>query len=112
MKLAVIGSRTFSDYSKMKQLLSTFELSQIISGGAQGADSLAAKFAVEHNIELKVFYPDWDRHGKKAGMLRNIEIINACDAVLAFWDGSSKGTKHSIEYARKLNKEVQVEMFN
>jgi len=106
MKVAVIGSRSFNDYDKMKSILDDMEITTIVSGGAIGADSLGAYYAKKHNIPTLIFKPDWDKHGKAAGFIRNKLIINSSDVVVAFWDGESKGTKHSIDIANKLSKEV------
>jgi len=111
MKFAVIGSRSFSDYKFLEKVLSTFDITEIISGGAKGADSLAEQYAKEHNIKTTVFLQDWNKYGKSAGFLRNADIINASDEVIAFWDGVSRGTLDSINKAKKLNKKVHVYKF-
>lgn len=108
MRVAVIGSRTFNDYGEVKSVLSTLKITLLISGGAKGADSLGEKYAKENNIETKIFYPDWSKHGKKAGFLRNSDIINEAELIIAFWDKTSKGTKDSIDKALKLNKRVLI----
>lgn len=113
IKLAIVGSRRFYDYDRllyeMKLLYSqNYIVTQIISGGARGADSLAAKYAKENNIELIEHKPDWDKLGKRAGFARNEIIISSSDAVIAFWDGTSTGTKHSINLAIKYNKACRV----
>ena len=108
MRVAVIGSRTFNDYDEVKSVLSTLKITLLISGGAKGADSLGEKYAKENNIETKIFYPDWSKHGKKAGFLRNSDIINEAELIIAFWDKSSKGTKDSLDKALKLNKRVLI----
>jgi len=112
MNVAIIGSRDFHDYHLLKDvILSKIDVSQIdcvVSGGAQGADSLGKHFAKEHNINTLIFHPDWHRHGKAAGMIRNSKIINAADVVFAFWDGVSKGTKDSINKALKEGKEIYI----
>lgn len=108
MRVAVIGSRTFNDYDEVKSVLSTLKITLLISGGAKGADSLGEKYAKENNIETKIFYPDWSKHGKKAGFLRNSDIINEAELIIAFWDKTSKGTKDSIDKALKLNKRVLI----
>lgn len=108
MKLAVVGSRTFNDYKILKEKLNQIHervpITLIISGGARGADSLAEQWAKENKIETLIFYPDWNKYGKKAGYLRNEQIIQACDAVVAFWDGKSKGTEMDINLAEKYKK--------
>lgn len=112
MKLAIIGSRTFLDYGLMvKSIKESFKLKDIeliISGGANGADKLAEQFADEFEIELKIFYPDWEKYGKSAGFIRNNLIISECDSVIAFWDGKSRGTKHSLDVAKRLNKNIEI----
>ncbi len=108
MKLAVIGSRTFNDYDLVKSTLDNHKPSVIISGGAKGADSLAKRYAIQNNIELIEIIPDWDKYGRAAGPIRNKEIVNQAEKVIAFWDGKSKGTKSAIDYANKCNKEVVI----
>jgi hypothetical protein len=105
MKLAVIGSRSFSDQKMLTDILNQLEnISCIISGGARGADQLAEQWAHDNQIKTKIFLPNWDQHGKQAGILRNIQIIENADACIAFWDGKSKGTKHSISLCKKYGK--------
>lgn len=113
MKLAIVGSRTFRDYDLLNSCLknNVDKITVIISGGAKGADYLAEKFAKENNIPIKVFLPDWDKYGKSAGFIRNKQIVNEADSVIAFWDGVSKGTTHSIMLAEQLNKKIKVVYF-
>jgi hypothetical protein len=108
MKVAVIGSRNFNDYEKVKQVLSTKNITLLVSGGAKGADTLGQKYAEEHDIETKIFLPDWEKYGKKAGFLRNSDIINESELVIAFWDGFSKGTLDSLKKAKKENKNILI----
>jgi hypothetical protein len=109
MTYAIIGSRTFNDYSVVKEFLDgCYDITAIVSGGAAGADSLGEQYAIEHDIPYTIFRPDWAKFGKKAGYIRNADIINAADVVIAFWNGTSNGTKHSIELARRKNKIVKV----
>lgn len=108
MKVAVIGSRNFNDYEKVKQVLSTKNITLLVSGGAKGADTLGQKYAEEHDIETKIFLPDWEKYGKKAGFLRNSDIINESELVIAFWDGFSKGTLDSLKKAKKGNKNILI----
>jgi predicted Rossmann fold nucleotide-binding protein DprA/Smf involved in DNA uptake len=106
MKVAVIGSRSFSDYLLVESTLKTMEIDCIISGGAKGADKLGAKYAINNNIKLGEHIPEWGKYGRSAGFKRNHKIINDADVVVAYWDGKSKGTKHSIDLAKKQNKKV------
>jgi hypothetical protein len=115
MKLAVVGSRTFNNYDLLKCKLDVIHekkvITCIISGGAKGADSLAEKWSKENNIETLIFKPDWDKYGKRAGFLRNEDIIKNSDAVVAFWDGISHGTKNDIDLAKKYNKPCLIVRF-
>lgn len=109
MTYAIIGSRTFNDYSAVESFLAgCYDITAIVSGGATGADSLGERYAIEHNIPYTIHRPDWVKFGKKAGYIRNADIINDADVVIAFWDGKSNGTKHSINLARRKNKIVKV----
>ena len=110
MKLAIIGSRSFNDVafisSELDKLLKLSNLDLIISGGARGADSIGVEWARSKGIPCKVHLPDWNKYGKGAGFVRNELIINDCDAVIAFWDGKSRGTLYSIDLAKKKGKKV------
>lgn len=112
MKLAIIGSRSFNDVafisSELDKLLDSSNLDLIISGGARGADSIGTEWARSKCIPCKIHLPDWDKYGKGAGFIRNELIINECDAVIAFWDGKSRGTLHSINLAKKKGKELTI----
>lgn len=107
MKAFICGSRDFKDMSFFdKTLFDIFKTrgfaSQIISGGAYGADTLAIKYAELWEIPCSVILPDWNRWGKYAGFKRNEEMIALSpDLVIAFWDGESKGTKNTIGLAKK-----------
>lgn len=112
MRLAVVGGRTFSDRTLCEFVLDEFcSVSEtpvvIISGGAKGADNEAARYAFNNGLELIGHHADWSI-GKQAGYLRNITIVDDCDELVAFWDGKSKGTLHSINLAKKQGKTVTV----
>lgn len=113
MKVAVVGSRNFSDYNLLKSTLDEYypKISLIVSGGAKGADSLSELYAKEEGIRTLIFKPDWQKFGRAAGMIRNKDIVNNADMVVAFWDGKSRGTKDSIDYGTKLGKVVKVVKF-
>ena len=106
MKLAIVGGRNFNDYGKLALTIHNHfylvQITEIISGGAKGADSLAKKYARQYlNIKYREFPAEWDKYGKRAGYLRNQTIVDNCDMVLAFWNGVSKGTQDTIEKAKK-----------
>lgn len=108
MQVAVIGSRGFNDYELVVRTLSNLHITLLISGSAKGADSLGERYANENNIETLIFKPDWEKHGKAAGMIRNTDIVNNSELIVAFWDQTSKGTKDSIDKAKKLGKKIVV----
>lgn len=117
MKLAVIGSRTFNNYKLLCEKIDdlrqsrSYDIDTIVSGGAKGADSLAITYAEDHNLLWEEYLPDWETWGKSAGFRRNQLIIDAADVVIAFWDGKSRGTAHSIGLAGKQNKPVLIIKF-
>lgn len=108
VKMAVIGTRGFSDYEYMKEILEWYDIKKIISGGAKGADRLAEQYASEKNIPIQIFEPQWDKFGKSAGYKRNIQIVDAADEIVAFWDQKSKGTGHSVKIAEEQGKPVYI----
>lgn len=119
MQLAISGARIFSDYTKFEtqllQYLKDYHEDKlpdtIISGGAQGVDTLAKKFALARNIKLIEMKPNYDlyKHNPRiAPLMRNKDIINAATHVVAFPMGKSPGTRHAISYAKKIYKPVIV----
>lgn len=106
MKVAVIGSRNLKVGSLEKYLPES--VTELVSGGARGIDSCAKAYALKNNIPIKEFLPDYDSFGKRAPLIRNIDIIKYADIVLAFWDGESRGTKFVIDNCKKLGKECKV----
>lgn len=102
MKVAVIGGRDFSNKELLYKTLNNLRIKPelIISGGALGADTLAEAWAKDNNIPTQIFYPDWNKHGKAAGPIRNKLIVESCDVCIAFWDGKSRGTKSSIDMCK------------
>jgi len=114
-KVAIIGSRTFNDYNLLKKIMNEIDESEtidiIISGGAKGADSLGEQYADEVGIEKLIFPALWEKYGRKAGPLRNTDIINNSDIVVCFWDGKSTGTLDSINKAKASKKDVHIIRF-
>jgi predicted Rossmann fold nucleotide-binding protein DprA/Smf involved in DNA uptake len=105
MKIAVIGSRNVI----VKDLGSYLsDCDEIVSGGARGVDSCAAKYAKEKGIKLTEFLPQYDLYGRGAPIIRNKLIVDYADKVLAFWDGSSRGTLSVIKYSEKVGKPCEI----
>ena len=104
-RIIVAGGRDFDDYQLLSktldEVLSPLEIhASIMSGGARGADALGEKYASEHNIPVDCFPANWRKHGRSAGFLRNKIMAANANALVAFWDGTSPGTKHMIDTAR------------
>ena len=116
IKVIIAGTRDFNDYAFLKKNLDYFlqginpnnEEIEIVSGNARGADKLEERYAKEHNLPVKLFPANWDKYGKRAGYLRNQEMANYADVLIAFWDEKSKGTKHMIDIAKKQDLTVIV----
>jgi len=106
MPLAIIGSRDCPAVDIEAYLDEVPDA--IVSGGAKGAEAHAKYFAQRHGIKVIEFLPDYAKYGKSAPLVRNKQIIDNCDEVLAFWDGKSRGTKYTIDYAEKMGKPVRV----
>lgn len=104
MKTIIAGSRSFGNdfYPILYNIVHScyWIPSLIISGGARGIDSLAIKYASNKHIPYVIMNADWEKYGKSAGYRRNVEMANSAQALIAIWDGKSKGTKHMIDIAK------------
>jgi hypothetical protein len=103
MKVIIAGSRNFNDLAllteKCDKILSGQTDIEIVSGTARGADKTGEAYAFSRGYNVRAFPANWDKHGKSAGYIRNKEMAQYADALIAFWDGKSKGTKHMIDLA-------------
>lgn len=113
MKLAIIGSRTIhAEATKeiIKKVIDAAknEIKEIVSGGANGVDSGARLYAAQNGKKITEYLPCYKEHGTRAPLVRNNVILENCDAVLAIWDGESRGTAYTIARARKLGLSVYV----
>ncbi len=106
MKVAIIGSRGLM-VEDLRQYLPE-NTTEIVSGGAKGIDTCAREYAVSHGIKLTEFLPDYKKYGRSAPLKRNIQIIEYADIVLAFWDGTSRGTKFVIDNCHKAGIPVKI----
>lgn len=112
-KVIVAGSRTFDDYKLFCEKLDYLFKDQsdeicIICGLAKGADMLGQRYAINNHLYIKYYPADWHTNGKSAGIIRNIQMAEEADALVAFWDGESKSTKHMIDIAKKKRLKVRI----
>jgi len=115
IKVIIAGGRDFDDFNRLCQvcdeLLQDQNDIEIVSGAYKGADLLGERYAAERDHQIKQFPADWRRYGKSAGLKRNTEMAAYADALIAFWDGKSKGTKNMIELATQAGLKVKVFYF-
>ena len=114
IRLIVAGTRTFDDYVLMKEKREDYSGAPvvIISGNAKGADQLGIRYAMERNLSFRRFPAQWHQYGKAAGPMRNAQMLayakEGIPALVAFWDGKSRGTDNMIQAARRGKAFVRV----
>lgn len=108
MKAAIVGSRGLILNTSDISFYLPAAVTEIVSGGAKGVDTLAKNFAIENNYKYIEFLPDYEKYGKAAPLRRNDKIIDYSNLVLALWDGKSKGTKYVIDKCKKIGKSLIV----
>ncbi len=112
MKLIIAGSRNITDIDIVLKALITLvplnRVKEVVSGTARGVDKLGERWAQTMKVPIKKFPANWDKFGKSAGYRRNEEMAQYADALLAIWDGESKGTKHMIDLANKYGLKIYV----
>jgi hypothetical protein len=112
LRTIIAGSRSITSLRIVAEAIkeSGFKITQVVSGGARGVDSLGEEWAKIWNIPVVRFIPDWGKHGKRAGYLRNSDMANYADALIAIWDGKSRGTKHMIDLAKAKGIKVYIKI--
>lgn len=110
-KVIIAGTRTFEDYNLLRdtcdKVLSQYTDIEIVSGSAPGADTLGEQYAKEKGYPIKMFPAYWKTHGKAAGPIRNQQMADYADVLIAFWDGKSKGTRDMIYKAQQKGLRVK-----
>jgi len=108
MRTIVAGGRDFNDRKLLEFALSGIGITSVVCGCARGADQMGELWAKRTGVGVVRFPADWNTHGKKAGFLRNLEMADNADCLVAFWNGVSRGTAHMIGCARRKNIQVIV----
>ncbi len=109
MKIAIIGSRNL-EMIDLSPYLSE-NVTELVSGGARGIDTCVRNWALSHGIPLREFLPDYARYGRRAPLVRNDAMVDYADAVVALWDGTSRGTAYTIRQAEKRGVPVTIYTF-
>lgn len=101
MRVIIAGGRDYDNYDGLLEAINEaqYEISTVVCGGATGVDALGERYAREMNKPLDIYKADWKAHGRGAGPVRNRKMAENADALIAVWDGRSRGTKHMIETA-------------
>ena len=102
MKLLIVGSRSIADFDLSPYV--SAEVDAIISGGADGMDTVAERYADARRLSKYILRPRYDLYGRAAPIKRNEQMVDMADAVLVVWDGRSKGTQYTVKYAEKVKK--------
>lgn len=110
MKVIIAGSRHLDSYEEVDLAIkrSGFNITQICSGGSLGVDRNGEIYAMKHNISLRPFPAEWNKYRNAAGPIRNRQMAEYADALIALWDGESRGTKNMIVEAHKRNLRIYV----
>ena len=106
MKLLIAGSRSITDFDVTPYVPSDTTL--IISGGANGVDTIAERYADSHGLSKLILRPEYKRYGRGAPLKRNDIMVDVADCVLVIWDGTSRGTLHTIKYTESKGKKITV----
>lgn len=110
MKLLIVGSRSITDIDIAPYIPEGVDV--IVSGGAGGVDTLAEQYADKMKISKFIMRPKYGIYKRGAPIKRNYEMVDFCDRILVFWDGVSKGTKSTIDYAKKLGTPMEVVIYD
>lgn len=112
MRTIIAGGRKVWDPRKLYEALSKcgWSVTRVVCGGAEGADSLGEEWAKSVGIPVDYYLADWSKYGRKAGMIRNKEMSENAEALIALWDGESKGTANMINLAKRKGLRVHVEL--
>ena len=111
MKVIIAGSRSITEYTAIKYAVdkSAFKITEVVSGCARGVDKLGERWAKEFAVPIKPFPAKWTENGyfdNSAGFKRNEEMAKYADALIAIWDGNSKGTANMMHWANRYNLKV------
>lgn len=109
MKIAIVGSRNYPDRDAVAAYIRKLPADTVvISGGAKGVDTWVVDHASKRGLKTIIVPAQWNLYGKRAGYLRNRQLVEEADKVVAFWNGDSPGTHHTINIADELDKPCEI----
>lgn len=115
-RVIIAGSRDFNNYPLLRETMDkllcniTDEIT-VVCGQARSADTLGEQYAMECGYSIAYFPADWKKYGKRAGYLRNEQMAQNADALAAFWNGESRGTRNMIELTRQYGLKVRIKRY-
>jgi hypothetical protein len=103
MRVIIAGSRTIGNYRLVEDAVKEcgWPITEVVCGKAKGVDTLGESWGFNHQVNIRYFPADWNKFGRKAGFLRNMEMAEYGEALILIWDGESKGSKMMLDIARK-----------
>lgn len=116
-RVIIAGGRDFNDYELLKKTMDALLVNKInydivvVCGKARGADTLGEQYAKSRGYKVDYYPADWNRYGRSAGFIRNEQMAQNADALVAFWDGESRGTKSMIEIANRYRLQVRIKRY-
>lgn len=113
MKVIIAGGRDFNNYNLLTQTMDELNIiiSEVVCGDAKGADTLGATWASTNGIPVNHYPADWDTYSRSAGIIRNRQMAEYADFLVAFWDGKSRGTKNMIDIMQQIGKHGRVILY-
>lgn len=110
MKIIIAGSRNIQNKKLIFETLDKYKdkITEVVCGEATGVDIIGKEWGLKNNIPIKSFPAEWDKYGRMAGPIRNMDMGDYADYLIAFWDGQSVGTKHMFTYMQQIGKHGKV----
>jgi hypothetical protein len=110
MRVIIAGSRNIQDRKAVHRLLdqSKFDITEVVSGAAVGVDQFGEEWAMHNQIPIRRFHPNWKKHGKSAGVMRNVEMAEYADALIVIWNRKSPGSRNMIMVGEKKKLPMEV----
>ena len=106
----ICGSRGINQLNISRYIKNIDKIQKIVHGGCRGVDTIVDSWAKANDIETVIYKPNYKVYGKRAPLVRDEEMVEFADVTIAFWDGKSRGTKYTFDYAKKLGRKVIIHL--